>query len=237
MRIANHLHLKPETVIFGEPTEGKLASGHKGNLAINLKAKGKAAHSGYPWLGRSANEVLVTALAALMKLGDTLPKSDKYGVTTFNLGRIEGGVAGNVVAQDANATIAVRIAEGQPDFIKAQIVQAINHVVWPFLENDMQPEDVIDIIFPTSGYGPIDIDHEVPGFDSMTVNYGTDIPWLKKTVKDQKRYLYGPGSILVAHSDHEAITEKELEDAVDGYQRIVLHALGKKAEEAPKRDL
>jgi acetylornithine deacetylase len=234
MRRANYLHLEPDSIIFGEPTEGKLASGHKGNLGFQLKAKGKAAHSGYPWLGRSANEVLVTALAALMQLGENLPKSEKYGVTTFNLGKIEGGVAANVVAQDASANIAVRIAEGTSDFIKAQIVQAVNHAVWPFLENDMQPEDVIEIVFPTSGYGPIDIDHDVPGFESMTVNYGTDIPWLKQTVRDQKRYLYGPGSILVAHSDHEAITEGELEDAVEGYQKIVLHALGNGS---PKQDL
>ena len=62
----------------------------------------------------------------------------------------------------------------------------------------------------------------------MIVNYGTDIPNLEKSVDGQKRYLYGPGSILVAHSDHEALSEKELKGAVDGYERLILHALGKK---------
>jgi acetylornithine deacetylase len=56
---------------------------------------------------------------------------------------------------------------------------------------------------------------------------GTDIPWFNQTVEGQKRYLYGPGSILVAHSDHEMLTEGQLYDAVDGYQKIILHALGK----------
>ncbi|KAK5002064.1 hypothetical protein LTR28_011866, partial [Elasticomyces elasticus] len=82
MRAANELHLVPDTVIFGEPTEGKLADGHKGNLGFTLHAKGKAAHSGYPWLGRSANEVLVKALAALMQVAEHLPSSEKYGSTT-----------------------------------------------------------------------------------------------------------------------------------------------------------
>ncbi|KAK0942696.1 hypothetical protein LTR29_005783 [Friedmanniomyces endolithicus] len=225
MRAANALKLTPHTVIFGEPTEGKLASGHKGNLMIQLTAKGKAAHSGYPWLGRSANEVLVKTLAALMELGAKLPSSDKYGVTTLNIGHMEGGVASNVVAQDASASVAVRIAEGTPSFIKGEITKAVHKAVESFLDDGMKAENVIDIVFPTSGYGPIDIDSDIAGFESMTVNYGTDIPWLNSTVEGQKRYLYGPGSILVAHSDHEMLTEAQLEEAVEGYEKIILHAL------------
>ena len=227
MRTANALDLSPKTIIFGEPTEGKLAAGHKGNLAVSVRAIGKAAHSGYPWLGRSANEVLILALASLINLGDDLPQSDKYGKTTLNIGKMEGGVAGNVVAQDASATIAVRIAAGEPGVIETKIKQAIYHAIKPFLTDDLKAENVVEIRFPSTGYGPINIDHDVPGFKSITVNYGTDIPWFNQTVDDQKRYLYGPGSILVAHSDHEMLTEAQLWDAVDGYERIIMHALGK----------
>ena len=225
MRKANDLELHAKTIIFGEPTEGKLVSGHKGNMIATLNAKGKAAHSGYPWLGRSANEVLVKALASLINLGEELPKSDKYGTTTLNLGLIEGGVAGNVVAESASAKVTVRIAAGTPEVIQEAITKAIHNAVKEFVEDDMKPEDVIEIDFGERGYAPIDIDHDVPGLEVMTVNYGTDIPWLKKTVWDQKRYLYGPGSIMVAHSDHEALTRKELREAVDGYTKIILHAL------------
>jgi acetylornithine deacetylase len=225
MRKANDLDLKPETIIFGEPTEGKLVSGHKGNLGLKINAKGKAAHSGYPWLGRSANEVLTRSLAALMELAPDLPKSDKYGVTTINLGRIEGGVAANVVAESASANIAVRLAAGEPDQIKNEITKAIHLAIETFLEEGMEPEDVVELDWASRGYGPIDIDADIPGFDVFTVNYGTDIPWLDKTVKGQKRYLYGPGSILVAHSDHEALTEDELNEAVKGYKKIILHVL------------
>ena len=225
MSKANHLGLKPLAVVFGEPTEAKLVSGHKGNLGLKIKAFGKAAHSGYPWLGRSANEVLTRALAALMELGPNLPKSDKYGVTTINIGHMEGGVAANVVAESASANIAIRIAEGTPEMIKSEITKAIHLAIESFLDDDLTPEDVIDLDFTSGGYGPIDIDHDIPGFESMTVNYGTDIPWLEKTVKGQKRYLYGPGTILVAHSDHEALTEEQLFEGVEGYEKILLHIL------------
>lgn len=226
MRKANDLGLKPQAVVFGEPTEAKLVSGHKGNLGLKIKAFGKAAHSGYPWLGRSANEVLTRALAALMELGPNLPKSDKYGITTINLGHMEGGVAANVVAESANANIAIRIAEGTPDMIKNEIRKAIYLAIESFLDDDVRPDDIIDLEFTSSGYGPIDIDHDIPGFDSFTVNYGTDIPWLDKSVEGQKRYLYGPGSILVAHSDHEALTEDQLYEGVEGYETILLYLLG-----------
>lgn len=56
------------------------------------------------------------------------------------------------------------------------------------------------------------------------MNYGTDITNLEGS---HTRYLYGPGSILVAHGPDEALTVGELEEAVDGYRQLILHALGK----------
>lgn len=237
MRAANSLGLKPDVIIFGEPTEGKLVSGHKGNLGLKIHAKGKAAHSGYPWLGRSANEVLTRALAALMELGPRLPRSEKYGVTTINLGRIEGGVAANVVAETASASVAIRIAAGTPAMIRHEIQKAVDLAVETFLEDGMTPEDIIELSYESAGYGPVDIDADIPGFQVFTVNYGTDIPNFEKAVEGQKRYLYGPGSILVAHSDHEALTEEELLDAVKGYKKIILHVLGGENDDKMRWDL
>ncbi len=54
------------------------------------------------------------------------------------------------------------------------------------------------------------------------MNYGTDVPNLDG---DHVRYLYGPGSILVAHGDNEAITVADLETSVEGYKKLIKHAL------------
>lgn len=56
----------------------------------------------------------------------------------------------------------------------------------------------------------------------MIVNYGTDAANLEG---DHVRYLYGPGDILVAHGDDEAVTVRDLETAVEGYKRLIKHAL------------
>jgi acetylornithine deacetylase len=206
-----------EIVIFGEPTEGKLVCGHKGMLGFSVKATGKAAHSGYPWLGVSANDVLVEALGELLKLREHLPWSAKYGNTTMNFGKIEGGVAANVVAETASAKIATRIAAGTPDLIRGQILDALKDV-----KAAAQTEGGdLDVEWASEGYGPVDINCDIEGFETMTVNYGTDVPNLSG---DHKRYLYGPGSIFVAHSDHEALKRSELEQAVLDYRHLILKA-------------
>ncbi|CAN9212887.1 unnamed protein product [Alternaria alternata] len=188
-----------EIVIFGEPTEAKLVCGHKGMLGFSVKATGKAAHSGYPWLGVSANDIMVEALGELLKLREHLPWSKKYGNTTMNFGRVQGGVAANVVAETATANIATRLAAGTPDLVRGQIIDAL--------------KDVKAAAQKEGG--------DLEGFETMTVNYGTDVPWLSG---DHKRYLYGPGSIFVAHSDHEALKRKELEQAVLDYRRLIIKA-------------
>lgn len=209
MRLANKLGLKWETVIFGEPTELKLASGHKGISSFSIHAKGKAGHSGYPDLvGKNAIAMLVPALYELMKV--ELPWSEKYGNTTLNFGTIEGGVAGNVIAEDATARLSIRIADGEPAEVEKILLDAIQ-----------KGGEELDVKF-TAGYGPVYIDSDVPGFEKIVVNYGTDIPLLKG---NHKRYLYGPGTILVAHSDHEHLTVSDLKAAVKGYKTLIEYAL------------
>ncbi|KAI0178462.1 hypothetical protein BJ166DRAFT_458467 [Pestalotiopsis sp. NC0098] len=208
MRAANDLGLIWEAAVFGEPTELKLASGHKGSLGFTLTAKGKAGHSGYPEQGLNAIDILVKGLAALQQL--ELPWSDEFGNTTINVGTVEGGVAGNVIPQDASALVSARVAAGSAEDL-ARLIQSALH--------DASPDLAIDFV---GGRGPVPIDHDIKGFETAVMSYGTDIPYLEG---NHKRYLYGPGSILVAHSDHEHLTVKDLEDAVQGYKVIVRELL------------
>ena len=150
MKAANNLRLTWESVIFGEPTELKLATGHKGGLAFTVSAKGKAGHSGYPELGRSAIDILVQGLSVLRQLA--LPGSERFGNTTANVGQIEGGVAPNVIAQNASATVLVRVASEDLDGIKSRITKAIL-ATSPWLEVD----------FLVYGIGPVKIDSDVDG--------------------------------------------------------------------------
>lgn len=150
MRAANALNLAWESVIFGEPTELKLVSGHKGVVSFSIKARGKAGHSGYPWLGENANSLLINALIALEKVD--LPSSEKYGNSTLNLGRIKGGVAANVIAEEARADILIRVAEGSAQQTKKIVYRTVKSI-----------DERLEISYTSEGYGPVDINTDIEG--------------------------------------------------------------------------
>jgi acetylornithine deacetylase len=146
--------LKIEAGIFGEPTEGKLACGHKGFFGCTITAHGKAAHSGYPWLGKSANEIL---MRALIKILDTdLGSSDEFGNTTINVGMIEGGVALNVVPDKAVAKIAGRVAIG-PELEGGKIITERVKDILSSLDEDAFENECVN------GYGVVKTACDVPG--------------------------------------------------------------------------
>lgn len=225
------LNLEPPTyrsIIFGEPTELSLVEGHKGSMKFTLVSRGKAAHSGYPWLGDSAISAILPILSHLDSLPNILPqdgglpRSERLGLSTLNIGQISGGVAVNVVPAYAEATISVRIADGSSEDIRDIVRKAVESV------SEGDPNIDLEFGHPQTGTGPQYFDVDVDGFDVITVNYGTDAASLQ--IHDQssqkvRRYLYGPGSIHVAHADNEAITVGELEEAVQGYKRLISASL------------
>lgn len=116
--------------IFGEPTENRLACGHKGILGCTVTARGRDGHSGYPWLGKSANEVLLRGLLAVVDAD--LGSLPVFGPTTVNIGRMDGGVAGNVIPAHAYADLAIRVAVAPQatghEVVRARVEAALDAV-------------------------------------------------------------------------------------------------------------
>ncbi|KAJ5628618.1 Peptidase M20 [Penicillium lividum] len=214
-------------IIFGEPTELNLVAGHKGTLGFRIVSRGKAAHSGYPELGKSAISAILPVLQYLDGLQDLQPdeggllRSEMFNRSTLNIGVVSGGQAANVVPAYAEAVVSVRLAAGTPDDTRKIIQRAVDSVTGG------DGGVVVDFGDRTVGAPPQYLDADVDGFDVITVNYGTDVPSLKihNGATKVKRYLYGPGTIHVAHGDDEAITVRELEQAVQGYKRLISAAL------------
>lgn len=220
----------PKAAIFGEPTEGLLACGHKGTMGCSVTAHGRSGHSGYPWLFSSATELLMRAM--VQTIDADLGTSERYGNTTTNVGLLSGGVATNVVPDLATAGIVVRIGIG-PELDGHLVVQDRLRDILASVDSD-----AFDFECDSRAFGAIetncDVDGKVvnnlrpsradpfPGFETTVVNYGTDIPSFKG---NHTRYLYGPGSILVSHGPDEAITLGDLETAVEDYKRLILHAV------------
>ena len=198
-RAANLLPTRSRYLINGEPTESKLALGSKGALRAALKATGRAAHSAYPHLGESAIDKLLDILTDLRGL--QLPVDATLGPSTLNIGLISGGVATNVVAPAAEAELLFRIVT-DAETVKRLFEEAVNG------RAEIEYSFACDAVFMQ----PLD------GFDSEVVAFTTDIPLLDNWGKP---LLFGPGSILDAHTAGEKISKSELLRAVDVYAQMV----------------
>ncbi|HWP42143.1 MAG TPA: M20/M25/M40 family metallo-hydrolase [Blastocatellia bacterium] len=196
---ANKIANRVRYLINGEPTESKLALGSKGSLRASLRARGRAAHSAYPEMGESAIEKLLDALGRLRAA--KLPEDPTLGASTLNIGRIRGGVAANVIPPEAEAEILLRVVS-ETGSLKRIIEDAIRGEV------EVEYTFACDPVFTET----------LEGFETTVVAFTTDIP---KLTNWGKPLLFGPGSILDAHTANEKISRRELVEAVDTYASMV----------------
>ena len=190
-------------LIDGEPTDSALALGTKGAIRVIVRTSGEAAHSAYPHLGHSATLELVRLLAELDSL--VLPHDELLGDTTVNIGGLSGGVADNIVAPWAEARLMIRLVTPPED-----VMRIIERWVGGRAALEWGP------VVPPVRLGVVD------GFPTSVAAFATDIPKLSNWGTP---YLFGPGSIHVAHRDDEHVSIDELHRAVDAYDRIARHAL------------
>jgi acetylornithine deacetylase len=185
-------------LINGEPTDSRLATGTKGSVRVIITTEGRAAHSAYPEAGESAIEKLLDILEEIR--ASEWPQDSFFGTTTCNIGVLSGGTRPNVIPDKARAELQIRLGID------------IEHV-----------KRVLEAAVGTHGrleyswaHNPVRL-FSVAGFDEVVVRFTTDVPYLSNWGKP---LLLGPGSILDAHTDHERISKRELEEAIDLYARL-----------------
>jgi acetylornithine deacetylase len=201
---ANTIPNRSRYLINGEPTESKLALGSKGALRAILRARGRAAHSAYPEMGESAIEKLLDVLNDLRRAD--FPSDETLGATTMNIGMIKGGVAGNVIPPEAEAELMFRVVTS-------------NDSLRRIIEGVVDSRAEVEYTFACD---PVFIEAAnllEGGFETTVVAFTTDIPQLGNWGKP---LLFGPGSILDAHTPHEKIPKRELASAVDVYRQMVV---------------
>ena len=200
-KLANEhpLSLSCEYLIDGEPTDNRLAMGTKGSLQATIRTVGRAAHSAYPEQGESAIEKLLDVLDDIRSLD--WPHDEVFGETTCNIGIISGGTRANVIPNEAQATLQIRLA------VNSATVRAA-------LEKTIAGRTEIDY---RSVHDPVRL-VPIEGFGHMLARFTTDIPYLSNWGQP---LLLGPGSILDAHTDHERVQKSELLRAVNIYSKLV----------------
>jgi acetylornithine deacetylase len=202
---ANELGVGNEYIVVGEPTENRLASGHKGSLEFVLRAGGTAAHSAYPERGDSAIERLLHGLESIRQVD--WGRSTLLGDATVNIGMLSGGVAGNVIAPHAEARVFVRLVGTVAD-AKTKLEEIV-------------AEDS-GLTYQISTANEAVTCETLDGFDAAPVAFGSDIPSLTTFGKP---LLLGPGSIHDAHGNDEKIGKQQASDGVQLYCDVVRRLL------------
>jgi acetylornithine deacetylase len=200
---ANPTSPGPAFLVNGEPTESKLGLATRGAFRVKLRATGRAAHSSQPERGISAIDLLIDALVELR--GIALPEDPQLGPTFYATGLISGGIAPNVISPSAEAELNFRtVGPG------SEVLERLAP-----LRSRVALETVLEV-------PPVRM-RSVPGFDAGAFAFTTDIPLLDRWGEP---LLFGPGSILDAHTEGEHVEIAELEAAVLAYERIARALLG-----------
>lgn len=198
-RKARELDVRCNFVVDGEPTDNQLVVAHKGIIAAQLSVQGVASHSAYPERGDSAIHRLLDILKDLRERN--FPVHSTLGPTYLNIGVIRGGTALNVLAESAEARILIRTVDRSQRYL-----EILREVVGDRGQlkgvNTREPQEM----------------EAVEGFPTKVVGYGTDVPALRSLGRP---LLFGPGSILEAHTADEKMSKLELAEGVRLYQQLV----------------
>lgn len=190
---------KCEYLINGEPTDNDLAIGSKGALRFMIKTRGKAAHSAYPEQGESAIEKLIDILNDVRRI--EFPNDEFFGETTCNIGTIEAGMKLNIVPANAEAGLLIRLTTKKEP-------------VWEILEKTIGARGRLELLSVSEPVKMLSVE----GFRQKAVRFTTDIPHLPNWGTP---LLLGAGSILDAHTSHEFVLKKDLEESVGLYENLV----------------
>jgi acetylornithine deacetylase len=202
-KAANTIASPAKYLINGEPTELKLGLATRGCFRVRLTAHGRAAHSGYPHLGESAIEKLLDVLYGLR--GAEWPEDPLLGRTHYTVGLIKGGVAPNVIPPHAEAEVFFRTV-GEHDRVRETLAATV--------AGRVDIEEILEL--------PAVRLHTVPGFETEVFAYFSDVPFLSNWGTP---LLLGPGTIHVAHTDHEHVAIADLARAVDLYADLATRLL------------
>ena len=216
--------LRPAMCIVGEPTGLAVATGHKGKIALKARCIGREGHSALAPMALNAPHLgcdLVTALRDMQsEIQLNYPQDGDYDVpyTTVHTGRINGGVALNIVPNLCEVDFEIRnLAEDDPEQILKQIKVRADQIV---VAAQTQAKETV-ITFETNFFypglntsGTADVVRFVTSLTGSNqtekVAFGTE-GGLFSSRLDIPTVVCGPGSMMQGHKPDEYIEVSQIE--------------------------
>jgi succinyl-diaminopimelate desuccinylase len=196
--------LAADFAILGEPTGGEVEGGCNGTLRADIRTRGTRAHSARSWMGENAIHALAPVLAILAAYQ---PESIEVDGLVYREGLnavgINGGVAGNVIPDDAVVSVNYRFAPSRNAAQAEAVVRAL------FSDFEVEITDLAE------GAGP---GLDDPLAQAFVVAVGGEAK-PKYGWTDVARFAalgipavnYGPGDPSLAHADDERVPIEQIE--------------------------
>ncbi len=213
----------PQFCIIGEPTSMGVATGHKGKTGCRVTCTGVEGHSALAPEALNAIYMATDLINEIRAIQDELETSGAHDAdysveyTTLHVGKIEAGVALNIVPNSASFLFEIRnLPDDDPDQILNRIRNTADKMVSNLRKRFPQADIEIEII---NSYPPLSTaeDAEVVSFvKSLTgqnatfkVAFGTE-GGLFSSRLGIPTVICGPGSMAQGHKPDEFVAIDQL---------------------------
>ena len=215
---------KPLFCIVGEPTLMQVMSGHKGKVNAAVFIKGKEAHSALTTKGLNSIYMASELIQGIQNIQNNLMNNSEHDndfevpYTTLQVGKIEGGVAVNIVPSSSTFLFEIRnTVKDNPDLIIRDIEKLSEKIVK--LHIDKFPDTSIEIKV-ISEYPPLNTlkNADVISFlNGLTgnnnvekVSFGTEGGLFSNELNIETA-ICGPGSMDQGHKPNEYIEKAQID--------------------------
>ncbi len=213
--------LDGDVALLGEPTLGALEAGCQGTLRVKVTMAGARAHTARPWMGRNAIHRLGDVLDILTAYEARRPMVDgcEY-CEALQAVDVSGGVAGNVVPDEASVLINHRFA---PDRSGADAEAHVREVLAPALaEGDtVELTDLSPSARPGLGDPMIAALVERNQLEVRAKLGWTDVAFFAE--RGVPASNFGPGDPTIAHTQGEYLERENLLDTFRAVEDLVVN--------------
>lgn len=226
---------KAAMAIIGEPSLMKTVTGHKGGVGFLTEVKGFEVHSSLVHTGVSA--VMVAAHLVewhSQQMAQAMASADpsctfEPPFTTYHVGIINGGTAGNITAKDCWFVSDYRVLPTEdPDEIRARYrakvakVEAEMQKIRPETFIKLTPKFGVPGLKPENGGAAETLVRGLTGDNSdNVVSYGTEAGHFQNA--GFSSVICGPGCIEQAHQPNEFCSVEQFQTAVKFIDTLIKH--------------
>lgn len=214
-------------VIVAEPTSGKITTGQKGCLDLEIEVPGKAIHSSkadFEWnIRNNANYLALSVLNALSDYESRLSsiKDTIYGSPTNNIGVIRGGTAPNATSDSCVIKISRRL-------IPSENISTVYQDLCKIIQNT-EPNATIRKLFwgetfqTSEDTNFIRLVKQYAGkfIGNVECNFKTGWTEAALFAKWGEAVIFGPGDDLLCHQANEYVEVGDMERFVDIYKELI----------------